>query len=335
MTHYPAAVLAVDVGNSKTDVALVGPDGTLLAAVRGPSASHQAVGPDAAMGRLVELSSAAARLAGLDPASRPLATVGIFCVAGADFPEDLRLLRRGIARTQLAADVVVKNDTAAVLRAGSPDGWGVAVVCGAGINCSGLAADGRKVRFAALGDISGDWGGGGSVGMAALGAAVRGGDGRGPHTSLERLVPEHFGLRSPDAVTRAVYLGQIPELRLLELAPVAFEASRAGDVVAGAIIDHLADEVVAMAGATIRRLRLESSPVHVALGGGMFRGRDGRLLDRIESGVRTAAPDATVGALEAPPVAGSALLGLDLLGAPEEAAARVREFLTENSIVRV
>jgi N-acetylglucosamine kinase-like BadF-type ATPase len=334
MTHS-AAVLAIDVGNSKTDVALLGPDGTLLAAVRGPSGSHQAVGQDAAMDRLAQLSSAAARLAGIDESSRPLAAVGVFCVAGADFPEDLRLLRRGIARTRLAADVVLKNDTAAVLRAGSPDGWGVAVVCGAGINCSGSAPDGRTVRFAALGDISGDWGGGGSVGMAALGAAVRGRDGRGPHTSLEGLVAGHFGLRDPDAVTRAIYLGKISESRIRELAPIAFEASRAGDGVAGAIVDRLADEVVAMAGATIRRLRLGRAPVHVALGGGMFRGRDERLLRRIESGVHAVAPGATVRPLDAPPVLGSALLGLDFLGAPAEAAARLREMLTEDAIARV
>ncbi len=333
MTLPSAAVLAVDVGNSKTDLALVGPDGRLLAAVRGPSASHQAVGLDAAMGRLVDLSAACARLAGLDPSSRPLAAAGIFCVAGADFPEDLRMLRRGLAAARLASAVVVENDTAAVLRAGSPVGWGVAVVCGAGINCLGLAPDGRSVRFAALGEISGDWGGGESVGLAALGAAVRGRDGRGPRTSLERLVPAFFGFRTPDAVTRAIYLGSIAGARVRELAPVAFEASRAGDAVAAAIVDRLADEVVAMAGSAIRRLRLRRAPVHVALGGGMFRGRDPRLLGRIESGVHAVAPRALVRPIDAPPVLGSALLGLDLLGSPAETAARLREMLTEEAIV--
>lgn len=333
MTDAPAAVLAVDVGNSKTDLALVDRSGRLLAAVRGPSASHQAVGPEVAMKRLAELASAAAWRAGLDGAARPLAAVGVFCEAGADFPEDVRLLRRGIAATGLAGEIVVRNDTAAVLRAGSPHGWGVAVVCGAGINCSGLAPDGRTVRFAALGDISGDWGGGGSVGMAALAAAVRGHDGRGPHTSLERLVPEHFALHNPDAVTRAIYLGRIPERRVLELAPLAFEASQAGDAVAGAIVDRLADEVVAMAAATIRRLRLQRRAVHVALGGGIFKSRNARLLGRIESGVHAVAPGAIVRPIDAPPVAGSALLGLDLLGAPATAAANLVALLSEAAIV--
>jgi len=335
MTAAPAAVLAVDVGNSKTDLALVGAAGRLLAAVRGPSASHQAVGLEAAMGRLVELSSACAGRAGLDPSSRPLAQAGVFCVAGADFPKDTRVLRRGLAATGLAGRVVVENDTAAVLRAGSPVAWGVAVVCGAGINCSGLAPDGRRVRFAAVGEISGDWGGGLSVGMAALGAAIRGHDLRGPHTSLETLVPAFFGLETPDAVTRAIYFERIPEARVRELAPVTFEASRAGDLVAASIIDRLADEVVAMAGAAIKRLRLQRTPVHVALGGGMFRDRDARLLGRIESGLLAIAPEATVRPIDGPPVLGSALIGLDRLGAPEEAGARVREMLTQESIVRV
>ena len=50
-----AAVLAVDGGNSKTDVALCTADGELLAAVRGPTTSHQAVGLDVGLDRLAGL----------------------------------------------------------------------------------------------------------------------------------------------------------------------------------------------------------------------------------------------------------------------------------------
>ena len=65
-------------------------------------------------------------------------------------------------------------------------GWGVGVVVGQGINAVGVAPDGRRARFAALGAISGDRGGGSGLGMDALGAAVRAQDGRGPRTVLER-----------------------------------------------------------------------------------------------------------------------------------------------------
>src|SRR5512146_2816874 len=49
------AILAVDGGNSKTDVALVAADGRLLAALRGPTTSHQQVGLEIGADRLAGL----------------------------------------------------------------------------------------------------------------------------------------------------------------------------------------------------------------------------------------------------------------------------------------
>src|SRR4051812_28775005 len=57
-------LLAVDGGNSKTDVALLRADGTVLAAVRGPTVSHQAVGAEKGAARLRALASVAVDAAG-------------------------------------------------------------------------------------------------------------------------------------------------------------------------------------------------------------------------------------------------------------------------------
>ena len=83
-----AAVLAVDGGNSKTDIALVGDDGQVLAFVRGPTSSHQAVGLERGMDQLIGLVAGAAALAGLDPAARPIARIGVHA-RGADHPRDV------------------------------------------------------------------------------------------------------------------------------------------------------------------------------------------------------------------------------------------------------
>ena len=300
-------VLAVDGGNSKTDVALVADDGALLAAVRGPTVSHQAVGLDEGMARLE-------RLAGEVGASvdRP-ADVGVFALAGADYPSDVRLLRRGIERLGIAREVVVVNDTMAALRAGSRRPWGIALICGQGVNGVGVAPDGRVARFDGVGDISGDWGGGTSVGQAAQAAAVRARDGRGPRTSLEKLVPAHFGLASPAAVVRALYTGRVEAERLGELSPVVFAAAVSGDAVARQIVDRLADELGVMATALIRRLRLGRLDPDVVLAGGVFRAEDPAFHRRLAAAVADAAPAARVVRLEAPPVLGSALLGLERL----------------------
>jgi N-acetylglucosamine kinase-like BadF-type ATPase len=307
------AILAVDGGNSKADVALVAADGSLLAAVRGPTVSHQAVGLEAGLDNLEASVARALGLAGLDPHRRPVAGLGIHALAGADLPSDIRLLDRGLRERALTDHVVVLNDTHAALRAGSDRAWGVVVVCGAGINGLAVGPTGKVVRFAGVGEYSGDRGGGGGVGSAALAASVRGRDGRGPRTSLERLVPAHFGLRRPDDLTYELYSGRLDGDRLRELSPLVFDAAMDGDAVARAILDDLGDEVVAWAEAMIRRLHLTRSDVPVVLSGGVFRATYQPFVTRIRSRIEAVAPAAHVHVLDAPPVLGAALIGLDRL----------------------
>ncbi len=331
-----AAILAVDGGNSKADVALVAADGALLGALRGPTVSHQAVGLEPGLDALEASVRHILQGAGARSDRRPVARVGIFALAGADLPADTRLLRRALVELGLTRKVEVLNDTHAALRAGSDRPWGVVVVCGAGINGLGVGPTGRTVRFAGVGEYSGDRGGGGDVGTAALAAAIRGRDGRGPRTSLERRVPAHFGLRRPDDLTVELYAGRLDPDRLRELTPLVFAAAADGDPVAVAIVDDLADEVVAWARAIIRRLHLTRQDVPVVLSGGVFRTTFEPFFGRIRAGVATVAPAARVGRLEAPPVLGAALLGLDRLDldpADRRAAeARLRSELTDERL---
>lgn len=306
------AILAVDGGNSKTDVALVAPDGRLLAALRGPTTSHQQVGLVAGADRLAALVREARTLGGV-PEQAPPAEVGVHALAGADTPADHRRLTRALDARGLARENVVLNDSFAPLRAGSERGWGVALICGSGMNAAGIAPNGRRARLAALGGISGDWGGGGDVGLAALGAAVRARDGRGPRTSLETLVPAHFGFSRPIDLTRAIEAEAVRQSRLRELSPVVFGASADGDPVARSIVDRLADELIVMAVAIIRRLSLTRRRPAVVLAGGIFAAHDERFEARIRDGITAVAPGADVRRSEALPVLGAALLGLDRL----------------------
>ena len=82
-----AAVLAIDGGNSKTDVALVAADGTLLASVRGGPSNPQGIGSERATKELTSLVSAAAGLAGV-PAGGPVAPQNTAGLAGPHLPLD-------------------------------------------------------------------------------------------------------------------------------------------------------------------------------------------------------------------------------------------------------
>jgi N-acetylglucosamine kinase-like BadF-type ATPase len=313
-------IVAVDGGNSKTDLALIEPDGTLIAHARGPLSSPHHIGLDGCVGVLESL----AQEAGLNGRRADLAQV---MLAGVDFPEEEERVHAALDTRGWAATTRVGNDTFAVLRAGTERGWGVAITCGAGINCVGVAPDGRHVRFPALGPTTGDWGGGYDVGEAGLFAAARSEDGRGPTTRLERLVPEHFGLGSPLEVARQIHVGEISQRRIVELAPVVLRAA-AGDAVAAAIRDRLVDEIVALARATVRRLGLASDAVEIVVGGGLMRGADSELLGRIDAGLRGVGPNLRLRRTSLPPVVGAALLALDEVGAGPEAQERVRSELT-------
>jgi N-acetylglucosamine kinase-like BadF-type ATPase len=316
-----ASILAVDGGNSKADVLLATADGGVLGFRRGATVSHQQVGLEAGVERLSDLALSIAQDAGLS-ASLPLADVGAYCLAGADFPAEERKLQRGLEATGLAETTIVRNDCFAALRAGATRPWGVALICGHGVNGAAVGRDGREARFDAVGDISGDWGGGAGVGQAGLAAAVRSGDGRGPKSALEDIVARHFGRRSIGAVVRDLYYERTPYSRIDELSAVVFEAARDGDPVARGIVDRLADELIAMARALIRRTRLQQAGPEVVLGGGVFRTTEPGFYARLDAGIRAVAPEARLVRLELPPVLGAALIGLDALGLARSACAR-------------
>jgi N-acetylglucosamine kinase-like BadF-type ATPase len=262
-----------------------------------------------------------------------VAALGVFCLAGADIPVDDRRIAADVEARGWARKTVVRNDTFAVLRAGTDRSWGVAVVCGTGMNCAGVGPDGRYVRFPSFGELSGDRAhGGGWLGRAALGAAIRARDGRGRRTLLEKLVPAHFEMSRPTAVMQAVYVGALGEHRLTELAPVVFHAALAGDDVARALIAEMTEEIVVTANAAIRRLHVARRDVRVVLGGGVLRAAGDQLIASITAGIHSVAPAAVVTRLTAPPVLGAALIGLDRLRASATARRRIRSSLTERRL---
>jgi N-acetylglucosamine kinase-like BadF-type ATPase len=325
-----AAVLAVDGGNSKVDVVLLGADGRVLGSARGNGASFSPQDHDRSFTVLDRTLRSACNAAGIDLDGGNVARVAVYCLAGADLPVDDRRLLRTLRANNLSERIVLRNDTFAVLRAGTERDWGVGVVCGTGLNCSAVSPDGRLVRYAALGDISGDGGGGGWIGVQALRAAIRGRDRRAPRTTLERDVPQFFGLRSPRALMEALHVDRIGQYRLSELAPVVFRASAAGDSAAHGIVDGLGDEIAAMVVSAARRLRMTRLDPDVVLGGGVVRSRHPRLLQRVDEKVREVVAAARVEVLDAPPVIGAALLGLDEVGARGGAYSRARTALTHD-----
>ena len=324
MTSIPA-VLAIDGGNSKTDVALVSPDGTVLASLRGPGASQEEHGVDGAMRILGALAQEVATQAGLPRDGGLIARHTSACLAGCDLPSEEEQLTAALRAQGWSQSAVAMNDTFAVLRAGLPDGAvvpqdratahaGVAVTCGAGINCVAVAPDGRIARYLALGTLTGDWGGGMGLAQAVMWHAMRAEDGRGKPTALGAGVAAHFGLPTISDVAIAVHLGHLAEDDLITLVPVLFEAAASGDEVARGLVLRQAEEVCTMAVTAMRRLSLPAEGTMIVLGGALLQAGDPLLSGALRAAFAAQAPGTILRVADVPPVAGAALLGLDHLG---------------------
>lgn len=317
-------VLAVDAGNSKTDAVLLAADGTVLTRRRGGGFQPH-IDRSAALSGLDGLVRAT-----LTDAGRSGADLVYACLANSDLPEEDDEHADWLSGLQLAGDVRVTNDVFALLRSATRARAAVAVVCGAGMNCVGVGPDGAHVRFLALGTYTGDWGGGETLGQEAMFHAVRAEDGRGEPTVLAAAVARHFGLPTAQEVAKALRRNDIGMDRLHELVPVLFAAATARDVLATAVVQRQADEVVAYAVTALRRLALLDTATEVVLGGGVLAAQAAVLMTPIDSALAQWAPLATLVVPRSRPLVGAALLGLEqLTGAPvpEDVERRIAEQL--------
>lgn len=323
-------VLALDGGNSKTDVVLVSANGEVLSRARsGPFVPHL-IGADAAVASLSEAVAAVLESAGLRSADHVAAYL-----ANADLPIEEERIYDAIVSRGWGRTVLVENDTVAMLRAGTAANHGVAVVCGAGINGIGQGPDGRRVRFPALGRTTGDWGGGLGLAKEVLWWTSRAEDGRGSPTALSGAVAAHFGEPTAVLVAQAFHLGTIDHERIYEIVPLLFETAARGDAIATSIVLRQAEEIVLLATVALQRLGLLTVETDLVLGGGILSSGNPVLLDPVRRELAARAPRARIVLQDSVPVLGSALLGLEFLWRsrsetrPHNSAAAIERLRTE------
>jgi N-acetylglucosamine kinase-like BadF-type ATPase len=302
-------VLGVDGGASKTLCLVATDDGHIVGLGRGGPSNHQVSGLEVAVAQIGRSVQEA-----LAQASVQDVRLGLFCLAGADLPEDYAMLSQALDSLEACHKVVVKNDTMAALGSGLSRPWGVVVICGTGTNAAGRAPDGRELIFPGLGHISGDWGGGEAISQEIIRRAMRAWDGRGKPTLLLQMALDRFGASSPEDLLQMLYRNQLEQRQLLGLAPLAFEAAYAGDDVACELVKEVGTEVGVTARTIIRRLSLEDEDVEVVLAGSVFKARGPLLIDTVQAAVHEVAPRACVVLPKFEPVVGALFLALETAG---------------------
>lgn len=297
-------VLGIDAGGTKTRALLADERARVVGGALGSGANlrtHGELEVEKVLHAVIEEACAAA-------GTRPEAVA--LGIAGADRPADEAVLRAILRRIGFRDRVVVTNDARIAFIAGSEERVGLALVCGTGSIAWGRSRSGEVARSGGWGWHLGDEGSGFWIGERAIRDVLRAADGRGPATSLDRALSQHFEIGRPDQILYAIYDGEFPRTRVAKFAARVEEAAAAGDAVAKRILDDAAAELVRAATSVRDRLRLEESPYDVVLSGGTFAAVPTLAA---EVARRLATPIARVRLLSEEPAMGAVKLAIELL----------------------
>ena len=306
--------LGVDAGGTKTVALLSDATGRIVGSGRaGPCNIYDAV-PKA----LGALDSAVGQA--LLSANASLERVAATCLSatGADWPEDFALLeaclhQRGHRR------VHVVNDAMGALRAGSPDGLGVVVVCGTSAGIGAKSPAGTMWHSSFWQEPEGAE----QLGRAGLRAVYRSELGLDPPTSMTAPLLEYHGLDSVEALLHAHTARDHRDAqRVGQLARILLDEAAGGDEAAQRIVHAHGQLLGDYAIIAARKVGLLDAPFALVTAGGVMRHPSRLMANALLSRVLEVAPEATLIHAPLEPVAGAVFLALEAAGITVTQASR-------------
>ena len=323
MTSY---FLGIDIGATKSHALVADESGRALGFGKAGPGNHEVVGYDGLVATLKEITGQALNQAGVQ--TKDIAGAG-FGVAGYDWASELQPTLEAIGALELTAPVKAVNDTVIGLIAQASEGWGVAVVAGTSNNCWGRDHQGREGHVTGCGSWFGEYGGAGDLVDRAFHAVVAEWSRRGQPTRLTQAFFEYTGAHDIEDFLEGITNGRYH----LEAAaaPLVFQVALAGDEVAREVIEWIGQQQGSLAVGVIRQLGFEKLEFEVVLVGSLYNG-GALLIDPMRQTIQSEAPLARLVRLEAPPVMGGVLLGMEQAGyhpfpVRERLAASTRELI--------
>ena len=270
----PRTVVGVDGGGTST-VAIVaqvvnGQDPEYLSRGYAGSANPKAVGWGNAFSAIKqaidEAKANVSKNAGIDQFES-----ACIAVAGCGRKEDQTRLMSWLQDQGLAKAHMVVDDGQVVLRAGTPQGIGVAVIAGTGSLVIGRNPHGESTRAGGWGYLLGDEGSGYAIGLEGLKAVVRATDAVGPATELSQRLLTACGVSQSSGLFDLIYGKDFSRVDIAGLAPIVLEVGSEGDDVALSVVVQQLQVLARQIRAVMKRLKLkEEDEYHIALAGGLL-----------------------------------------------------------------
>ena len=304
-------LLGVDGGGTKTLAVVADTDGNVLGFARTDPTNFQIVGVTGAKRGLKDAVEQALAAADLVPDDIAHATYGI---SGADRERDFDTVHSFVEPVNPAPQYLLCNDTTIALRAGTPDGVGIALIAGTGANTIGFNRDYDQKKVGGLGPFTGDYGSAGDLAQKAMVAAMKGYDGRGPKTVIEQMFCEALNVEEIVDIIEFSFIEHYRPISIREFAPLPFRAAKMGDKVALRLLTQTGKEVGHEAVTCAKALFKKDEAFDIILAGSVFqKGEHPAMIDAMTAHIKRRFPNANIHKLEAEPCVGALLWSYQLL----------------------
>jgi N-acetylglucosamine kinase-like BadF-type ATPase len=300
--------LGVDTGNTKSHALIVDESGQAVGFGSAGPGNHESLGVDGFTKVLCAVVDRALEHAQITVTG--IAGAG-FGIAGYDWPSDRSLMDRAIGGLGLNAPYDVVNDAMIGLVAGATEGWGVSISAGTSSNARGRDRNGKIGRMIGSGSYFGEYGGGHELVDKAAEAIGRAWSKRGEETALTDIFVRHVGANDVDDFLEGLVRERYT-LRATD-APLVFDAASNGDRVAQGLIKWIGCGLGDLAVGIIHQLSLGTEDFEVVLAGSFYNGSP-LVAETMREVIHPIAPGAKLVRLDAPPVVGAALLGMERAG---------------------
>ncbi len=301
--------IGIDGGGTKTITSIADETGRVLSLVKTGPSNFQSFGIESATIELQKGIKTALRQANIQ--MREL-TYGGFGISGADRDKDYDIILSILSDIMPDTPKVLVNDTTIALRAGTRDCTGLAIISGTGTNCIGFNKEGKMVRIGGLGPLTGDFGAGSDIALAAFHAAFKYNDGRGKYTILYDMIKKHFHIDDIEDLIELTYFDSMDYHKLNTITPYVFKAAKLKDKIATDILLNCARALSRTALTALKRLFSKDGRITVAFGGSVFiKQRKNIMVDTIKMNIKKKFPHTNFVILNTEPVIGALLLAYD------------------------
>ncbi len=300
--------LGIDVGGSKSHALIADESGQVVGFGQAGTGNHEVIGYTGLSSVLHQITDQAVAKAGIR--KDQIAGYGLG-LAGYDWPVDHQPHHDVIVALGIPAPFEFVNDAVIGLIAGASEGWGISVVAGTGNNCRGRDKNGREGRVAGTGYWTGEHGGGGDLVVRAMQAVSKSWSMRGPETILTQKFLDHLGAQDVMDILEGLSRGRFT--LGASASRLVFEAADQGDEIARDVICWMGRELASLAIGVIRQLKFEPLDFEIVLTGSLYKGSP-LIESTMRETIHEVAPDARFVPLNAPPVVGAVLLGMEQIG---------------------